>query len=62
MHVTVFSVWALCIRGRVDDEVVTGPAPSRMEVVTHEQACSPGLVKLCRGLVGVWVQTFPGDA
>eukprot|EP00959_Pyramimonas_sp_CCMP1952_P292911 6126120-Pyramimonas_sp.AAC.1 len=62
MYAAMFSVWVLSVRGHVDGEVVTGSAPTRVEVVTHEQTLSRGLVKLSRRLVEVRAQKFPKDA
>eukprot|EP00959_Pyramimonas_sp_CCMP1952_P375436 7863424-Pyramimonas_sp.AAC.1 len=56
-----FPVRVLAVGSRVDDEVISRPSPTRVEVVAHEQALSSSLVELRRGLVEVRVGTFPED-
>eukprot|EP00959_Pyramimonas_sp_CCMP1952_P437486 9159581-Pyramimonas_sp.AAC.1 len=59
MNAAAFPARVLGAGGRVDGEVVAGPAPARVKVVSHEGAPSSSLVKLRRGLVEARAQAFP---
>eukprot|EP00959_Pyramimonas_sp_CCMP1952_P088299 1847319-Pyramimonas_sp.AAC.1 len=58
---TVFPVRVLGAGGRVNEEVITRLATTRVEVAAHEHASPSGPVKLRRGLVELQVETFPED-